>query len=112
MAEFRFIVDAQLPPALARWIETRGNQAVAVRELQLRDSSDETIWNHAVETGEVIITKDEDFADRTWRTESGPQIIWLRIGNSGNTVLVNWLTPLWPEILRKLEMQHRLIEVH
>jgi len=112
VAEFRFIVDAQLPPALARWIEKQGNPAIAVRNLKLRDSSDGTIWDHAFETDSVIITKDEDFADRTWRTESGPQIIWLRVGNSGNAYLVDWLTPLWPEIIRKLEMQNRLIEVH
>lgn len=112
MAEFQFIVDAQLPPALARWIEKQGSPATAARELQLRDAPDVSIWEHATKTSCVIITKDEDFAERTWRTESGPQIVWLRIGNSGNAVLINWLKPLWPEIISKLEMQHRLIEVH
>ena len=35
-------LDAQLPPALARWINEQpwGEDAVAVRELGLRDASD------------------------------------------------------------------------
>lgn len=29
----RFIVDAQLPPALAKWLRDRGHDAIAVREV-------------------------------------------------------------------------------
>lgn len=41
----RFLVDAQLPPALARWFGERGVAARPVRELGLRDSDDGTIWH-------------------------------------------------------------------
>ena len=39
-------LDAQLPPALARWISEQpwGVDAVAVRELGLRDASDPEIF--------------------------------------------------------------------
>ena len=43
----RFLVDAQLPPALARWLGEKGFAATAVRELGLRDSDDGSIWNFA-----------------------------------------------------------------
>jgi len=39
----RFLVDAQLPPALARFLETRGHEAKAARELGLREAEDSSI---------------------------------------------------------------------
>jgi predicted nuclease of predicted toxin-antitoxin system len=60
----RFLVDAQLPPALARWLGDRGVAATAVRDLGLRDSDDGSIWNFAIRGGWTVITKDEDFVAR------------------------------------------------
>jgi predicted nuclease of predicted toxin-antitoxin system len=45
----RFLVDAQLPPALARWLGEHGLAATPVRELGLRDSDDGSIWNFAAD---------------------------------------------------------------
>ena len=56
-----FLVDAQLPPALARWLRDCGYSATAVREMGLREATDTQIWNAARESGSEIITKDEDF---------------------------------------------------
>ena len=50
----KFVVDAQLPPALARLLREAGCDAFAVREIGLREASDAA----------AIITKDEDFAER------------------------------------------------
>ena len=41
----RFLVDAQLPPALAKWIADNGRSASAVREQGLRNSDDGSIVN-------------------------------------------------------------------
>ncbi len=39
----RFLVDAQLPPALARFLEAQGHEARAVREVGFRDADDAEI---------------------------------------------------------------------
>lgn len=106
-----FLVDAQLPPDLVRWLATKGYAAEHVDELGLRDADDITIWDRAVTTEAIVVTKDEDFAERTKRTETGPIIIWLRIGNATNKNLFTWLERRWPEIIELLEAGHRLIEV-
>ncbi len=54
----KFLVDAQLPPALARWFVEAGCEAQAVREIGLRDAEDGAIWRHAEVNGLVIVTKD------------------------------------------------------
>ena len=77
----RFLVDAQLPPALARWLTGAGHDAQHVADLGLQASPDRVVWDHATAIGAVIVTKDEDFALRRTRVLVGPQVLWLRIGN-------------------------------
>jgi hypothetical protein len=60
----RFLVDAQLPPALARWLASRGHEAEHVGDCGLLSAADAAIWDHALRTGSVLVTKDEDFAQR------------------------------------------------
>jgi predicted nuclease of predicted toxin-antitoxin system len=49
----KFLVDAQLPPALARWLGEAGYEAAHVEDVGLRDAEDSAIWAHALESGEV-----------------------------------------------------------
>jgi predicted nuclease of predicted toxin-antitoxin system len=57
----RFLVDVQLPPALARWLRQRGHEADHVREIGLDAFPDRMIAAEAVKRGAAIITKDSDF---------------------------------------------------
>ena len=107
----RFLVDAQLPPALAGWLGERGMAATAVRGAGLRDSDDGSIWNFAIAGGWTLVTKDEDFVERCLGRPGAPAVVWLRIGNCTNRVLFAWLEPLLPEITRRLEAGDRLLEV-
>jgi predicted nuclease of predicted toxin-antitoxin system len=43
----KFIVDAQLPPALAHWLREQGHQAEHVTEVGLREADDSPIWHYA-----------------------------------------------------------------
>src|ERR1051325_2725512 len=105
----RFLVDAQLPPGLARFLETHGHESKAVREIGMREADDTLIWNFAQAGGWVVVTKDEDFAERSLQSEAGPQVLWLRIGNSTNRVLFGWLGPLLPAAVQDLQAGHRLV---
>jgi predicted nuclease of predicted toxin-antitoxin system len=107
----RFIVDAQLPPALARWLVEAGHDAQHVEEIGLRDAEDSPIWRYAFEKKAVLLTKDEDFAVRVGQSQSGPVVVWLRIGNCSNRGLLVWFGPLLPAILSEIEKGNRIIEV-
>ncbi|MEM6428367.1 MAG: DUF5615 family PIN-like protein [Deinococcota bacterium] len=107
----RFLVDAQLPPALARWLSQHGHEAEHVQDCGLADANDLIIWEHALTTGATILTKDEDFAHlRTLRT-TGPAVVWLRIGNTRKVALLRWMEALLPELIDKLERGEMLVEV-
>jgi len=45
----RFIVDAQLPPALARFLESHGPDAAHVADIGLRAADDSSIWLYALQ---------------------------------------------------------------
>jgi predicted nuclease of predicted toxin-antitoxin system len=107
----RFLVDAQLPPALARWLTGAGYVAQHVAEVGLAAANDEPIWRHAAATGAVIVTKDEDFAARRVHRKGSPSVVWLRIGNASNRALLQWFEPLLPEIVARLEQGEVLIEI-
>ena len=53
----RFLVDAQLPPALARWLVGKGYKAEHVADCVLAEASDRVIWRYALSVGAVILTK-------------------------------------------------------
>jgi predicted nuclease of predicted toxin-antitoxin system len=68
-------------------------------------------WRYALENDAAILTKDEDFAERCARSHATPVVIWLRIGNATNPVLLGWLMPVLPAVLARIESGDRLIEV-
>ena len=107
----KFLVDAQLPPTLARWLREQGHQAEHVQEAGLREAEDSPIWRYALEQNAVILTKDEDFAARVRQSRETPVIVWLRIGNCSNSALREWFFPLLPDIVREIGQGQRFIEV-
>jgi len=95
----RFVVDAQLPPDLARFLASEGHEAEHVGDVGLLAASDGEIWSYALENEAVIVTKDEDFAERASLAAKAPQVVWLRIGNSSKRTLLLWFRNLLPEIV-------------
>ncbi len=107
----RWLVDAQLPPAFARVLAGHGHTAEHLVDLGMRDSSDELIWDYAVERNAVVVTKDEDFPSRALIASSAPTIVWLRIGNCSRRALLQWFEPMLPDIIGRIEGGEKLIEI-
>jgi predicted nuclease of predicted toxin-antitoxin system len=106
-----FVVDAQLPPSLALLLVAWGHSAEHIYQRFPQNVSDSEIWQYAMSCGGVIVSKDEDFPQRVRAVDHSPQVIWLRVGNTSNRALLQWLRPLWPEIEHSLQSGERLIEV-
>jgi len=108
----RFLVDSQLPPALARWLTAAGHPSEHVADVAMASATDRSVWAHAVRTGAVIVTKDQDFAVlRIMSDAPTPGVVWLRIGNSRRVELLRWFEPILPAILTALGEGTRLVEV-
>lgn len=107
----KFLLDAQLPPGLTRWLSEQGYEAQHVEDLGLRQSEDQEIWMHALKLGLVIFTKDEDFVERAAHSQDAPRIVWLRVGNTTNAALIRWVSPRFHDIISLLNRGDTLIEV-
>jgi predicted nuclease of predicted toxin-antitoxin system len=91
----RFLVDAQLPPALARVLFSHGHHAEHVGDVGMRAAEDSPIWSYALENNFIVVTKDEDFAHRVSQNPlNAPVVVWLRIGNTSRRALLAWFEPL------------------
>ena len=108
--KLRFLVDAQLPPALARWIAARGYEALHTNDIGLNLAKDGAIWREAIQRGSVIITKDEDFVVIR-RREPFPQVVWIRWGNTSRNVLLERMADVFPQIVAAPEAGETVVEV-
>jgi predicted nuclease of predicted toxin-antitoxin system len=107
----RFLVDAQLPPALARLIAERGHIAEHVTDIGPGDAPDRDLWRYALARQAVIVTKDEDFADMVAMGGEAPFVVWVRVGNTRRASLVAWFEPLIEQVVAMVESGNRLIEL-
>ena len=107
----RWLIDAQLPPALARWLTAEGHEASHVLDVGLAQAADAAIWQHAVDTAAVIVTKDEDFAVRAQLRAGGPQVVWVRYGNVRKAELLQKLAAVWPDVSDAIARGESLVEL-
>lgn len=107
----RFLVDAQLPPALARFLSTAGHTAEHVYDLGMGAATDSQIWDKALEVHAILVTKDEDFVLRAALRQVRPTIVWVRKGNTTRRELLAWFEPLLPRVLTLAEMGEEIIEL-
>jgi predicted nuclease of predicted toxin-antitoxin system len=106
----RFLVDAQSPPALARWLAAAGRDAVHVSDVQLSSAREAEIWEYALSVGAAVVTKDDDFAKMRVLAADGPSIVWIRIPNSRRRELLAWFADALPLIIDALSRGETLIE--
>ena len=107
----KFIDDANLPPALARWLATEGYESYHVNDLGMTSTADRKIWQCAREMAACIVTKDEDFTLLQTLDPTGPAVVWIRIGNAVRSVLLRRLPGIWPSVVSAIERGDKVIEV-
>ena len=107
----KFLVDEQLPPALAVWLAEAGHPAEHVSWRALSRASDDAIWREAFAIGAAIISKDEDFARRRMLETDGPSVVWVRLGNSRNTTLIHAFAVAMPQVAQAPANGEVLVEL-
>lgn len=107
----RFLIDAQLPPSLAKHLSAHGHEATHVAEIGLTSAPDRILWAHAAAIGAVLVTKDEDFVMMRALDNKGPAVIWVRIGNTTKRALIERFAEKFPAILNSLERGDTIIEI-
>ncbi len=85
----KFLVDMPLSPALARWLEQEGHDAVHACDIGLSCASDEAVLNEAQGEGRVVVTADLDYPRLlTLAGSKGPGLVLFRHGNYSEKQIV------------------------
>ncbi len=105
----RFLIDAQLPPALSDWLKFRGYAAIHVVEIAMGGASDKLIAEYAISENLMLINKDKDFV--FLRHPDRFAFLWLRCGNATNRALTEWLNHRWERVEILLDAGERFIEL-
>ncbi|VEP18211.1 conserved hypothetical protein [Hyella patelloides LEGE 07179] len=84
----KFLVDAQLPVRLARFLQASGYDTLHTRDLpQKNTTSDTEINDISIEQGRVVITKDSDFVDSFMTIQKPSKLLLISTGNIENSEL-------------------------
>ena len=105
----KFLIDNQLPPALARWLISHRQQALHVLDVRLSQAKDNEVWHYA--EANALITKDEDFSRKATAPGAKVRVVWVRLGNCRTATLLAVFDSLLPQVLAAFEGGARLVEV-
>jgi predicted nuclease of predicted toxin-antitoxin system len=94
----KLLFDHNLPHRLPAVLEDLFPSSAHVRALGLERSDDQTIWERAAAHGFAIVTKDDDFRQRSFVFGGPPKVIWLRIGNCAAAEVEQLLRARWERV--------------
>ena len=107
----KFLIDNQLPPALGKWMASHGHEAIHVLDLSLAQAKATHIWDHAAANGFIVVTKDEDFAQRATVPGAEVRVVWVRLGNCRTAALLAAFDYLLAQMVAALDSGARLVEI-
>lgn len=107
----KFLVDNQLPPALSRFLVSRGLDCVHVLDVGLDEATDKEIWGYATAQGMILISKDEDFFYRSSCPGTAAPLVWVRLGNCRKQALLAAFDNALPQLIAALQAGNRVVEV-
>lgn len=107
----KFLVDNQLPAALAEYLCKQGHDCQHVLDIGLDTATDIDICRHAEREDRVIISKDEDFLYLASRPGATTKFLWVRLGNCRTASLLTAFEKFWPMIESALKAGDRVIEL-
>lgn len=100
----RFLVDAQLPVRIVRYLIEAGHDAVHSSELPHGNrTSDEEIARRADAESRVVVSKDRDFRNAHLLRGTPRRLLVVPTGNIANDELIGLLTEYLPSVVDALQ---------
>lgn len=107
----KFIVDAQLPRRLARFLQDSGYDAIHTLDLPQQNATpDSNINTLSIAQERIVITKDSDFVDSFLTIEQLYKLLLITTGNIKNSELETLFATYLPNIIDLLN-QYSYIEI-
>jgi len=78
----KLLFDENLSHKLVAMLADVFPESTHILDIGLGGASDASIWAAAQDHGLVIVSRDQDFRDRSYLEGAPPKVIWLNVGNA------------------------------
>ena len=87
----RLLFDENISSRLTGLLQNEFPGSIHVRDVELVGTSDVRIWEYARIHGFAIVSKDDDFRQRSFLQGPPPKVVWLQVGNAGTVAIADML---------------------
>ncbi|MFO7641754.1 MAG: DUF5615 family PIN-like protein [Candidatus Competibacteraceae bacterium] len=94
----KLLLDENLSPRLPALLGDLYPGSQQVEQAGLRGATDSTVWEYAKTGGYVLVSKDNDFRQRSFQYGAPPKVVWLSVGNGGTSLILRLLRASRDEI--------------
>ncbi|HSU68426.1 MAG TPA: DUF5615 family PIN-like protein [Tepidisphaeraceae bacterium] len=95
----KLLLDENLSPSLSRRVEDLFPGTIDVCSALGEMPTDTQIWSFARDYLFTIVSKDNDFRQRSFVLGAPPKVVWLSVGNSGTAVIERLLRDRYQDLL-------------
>ena len=83
----KLLLDENISSKLVKFLTKDFPESSHIDYLQMQGTTDTSIWEYAKSKGYIIVSKDNDFRQRSFLFGSPPKVIWLSVGNGGTKII-------------------------
>ena len=94
----KLLLDENLSPGIPALLEDLYPGSSQIELLGLRGAPDTAVWEYAKSNDFVLVSKDNDFRQRSFQYGAPPKVVWLSVGNAGTNVITRLLREARDEI--------------
>lgn len=95
----RLLFDQNLSPKLVQALADLFEGSLHLENVGLAAADDKQVWDYAAAHDLVIVTKDDDFRQRSFLFGFPPKVLWIRLGNCSTAVIEAAIRSRHSEIL-------------
>jgi len=96
----KLLLDENLSPKLPALLADLYPGSSQIDKAGLRGARDADVWEYAKANGYVLVSKDNDFRQRSFQYGAPPKVVWLNVGNAGTQPILRLLRESREEIER------------
>lgn len=95
----KLLFDENLSPRLVDFLAAEYPGSTHVLRADLGGAEDVRVWAYARNEALAIVSKDNDFRQRSFLEGAPPKVVWLEVGNAGTTAIAELLRREQPRML-------------
>jgi predicted nuclease of predicted toxin-antitoxin system len=87
----KLLLDENISSKLVKFLTNEFPESSHIDFLKMQGATDTSIWEYAKTENYIIVSKDNDFRQRSFLFGSPPKVVWLSVGNGSTQIIKDLL---------------------